>query len=96
MKPPTLPKLKIHKKAVFQVIGIILALILGWSLMSKHVGCVGGMPVLKKTEKPLVQQEIEQPPVPVKVYKVARVNFRDTLPALGSTRSRSTPKRSPR
>ena len=86
MKLPTLPKLKINKKTVFQVIGIILALVLGWSLVSKHVSCVGGMPVLKKAEKPQVQKEIEQPPVPVKVYKVARVNFRDTLPALGSTR----------
>ena len=86
MKPPTFPKPKLNKRAVLQVIGIALALAFAWSFISKHVGCAGGMPVLKKTEKPVIQKEIEQPPLPVKVYKVARVNFRDTLPALGSTR----------
>ncbi len=86
MKPPTLPKIKLNKRAIFQVIGIGLALVFGWSIVSKHVGCAGGMPVLKKTEKAQTEKKIEQPPLPVKVYKVARVNFRDTLPALGSTR----------
>ena len=42
--------------------------------------------MLKKTAAPRVAKEIEQPPLPVKVYKVTHVNFRDTLPALGSTR----------
>ena len=86
MKPPTFPKPKLNKRAVLQAIGIGLALVFGWGLLTKHVGCAGGMPVLKKTEQPRAAKEFEQPPLPVKVYKVARVNFRDTLPALGSTR----------
>ena len=84
MKPPTFPKLKLNKKALFQVIGIGLTLVFAWSLVSKHVGCVGGMPVLKKAKKEPLEKEVEQPPLPVKVYKVARVNFRDSLPSLGT------------
>ena len=94
MKLPTFPKLKLskpqlgqkkfNKKAVLQVIGIGLTLTFGWSLVSKHVSCVGGMPVLKKADKAKLEKPVEQPPLPVKVYKTARVNFRDTLPSLGS------------
>lgn len=84
MKPPKLQNLKFNKRAVLQGIGIVMALIFVWSFVSKNVSCVGGMPVLKKAKKDLPKQEIEQPPLPVKVYKVARVNFRDTLPSLGT------------
>lgn len=86
MKLPTLPKPKFNKKAVFQVIGIGFALIFAWSFASKHISCVGGMPVLKKEKKEAPQKEIEQPPLPVKVYKVSRVNFRDSLPSLGTVK----------
>jgi len=61
-----------------------MALVFAYSLLAKHISCVGGMPVFKKEKKALPQKEVEQPPVPVKVYKVARVNFRDTLPSLGT------------
>jgi membrane fusion protein (multidrug efflux system) len=86
MKLPTLPKPKINKRAFFQTIGVVMAIVFAYSLISKHVTCVGGMPVLKKEKKEIPQEQVEQPPLPVKVYKVARVNFRDTLPALGSIR----------
>ena len=86
MKPLKLQKLKFNKRAVLQTIGIVMALIFAWSFISKNVSCVGGMPVLKKQKKAPSQQEIQQPPLPVKVYKVARVNFRDTLPSLGTIR----------
>ena len=86
MKLPKLQKPKFNKRAFFQTVGIVMALVFAYSLVSKHVTCVGGMPVLKKEKKELPQQQVEQPPLPVKVYKVARVNFRDTLPSLGTAR----------
>ncbi len=89
MKLPTFPKLnlnKINKRALFQTLGVVMAVVFAYSLISNHVTCVGGMPVLKKEKKEIPQQQVEQPPLPVKVYKIARVNFRDTLPALGSIR----------
>jgi membrane fusion protein (multidrug efflux system) len=86
MKLPTLQKPKLNKKALFQALGVGLALVFVWSFASKHMSCVGGMPVLKKAKQAPLEKEIEQPPVPVKVYKVARVNFRDSLPSLGTIR----------
>ncbi len=86
MKPPTLPKIKLNKRIILQAIGIGLALMFGWWTATHYLSCAGGMPVLKKTQQPLTEKKIEQPPLPVKVHKVARVNFRDTLPALGGTR----------
>lgn len=84
MKLPKLPSLKQNKKAVFQGVGILLALVFAWSLISRNVSCVGGVPVLKKKKEAPAQRQIEQPPPPVKIYKVARVNFRDSLPSLGT------------
>lgn len=75
---------KFNKNIAMQAIGLALLVVFGYSLASRHLSCVGGMPVLKKKEVPVEQKPIEQPPMPVKVYKVARVNFRDTLPSLGS------------
>ncbi len=83
MKPPKLQELKKNKKAVIQIIGILVAVLFAWSFVSKNVSCVGGMPVLKKKAGP-AEQSVEQPPPSVKVYKVARVNFRDSLPSLGT------------
>ena len=39
---------------------------------------------MKSKKETPPERQIEQPPVPVKVYKVARVNFRDSLPSLGT------------
>jgi len=44
---------------------------------------VGGFPVLK-SKKAAVQKLAEEIPLNVKVYKVAKVSFRDTLPGLGT------------
>ncbi len=53
--------------------------------MKDHLSCVGGFPVYKKSKTP-VKEAPPEPAPPVKVYKVARVSFRDTLPALGTIR----------
>ena len=53
------------------------------SFLLSHVSCVGGFPVLK-SKKAALQKPAEEIPLNVKVYKVAKVSFRDTLPGLGT------------
>ena len=49
-----------------------------------HISCVGGFPVYKKTKKEIAQKPVEEAPPVVKVYRLARVSFRDSLPSLGT------------
>ncbi len=51
--------------------------------MKDHISCVQGFPVYKKTKQE-AKEVPPQPAPPVKVYKVAMVSFRDTLPSLGT------------
>ena len=81
LKPP-----KFSRRLFFQAVIALFALVFLYSFVSKHVTCIGGLPVYKKEKKAPEQKPVEQPPLPVKVYKVVRVNFRDSLPALGSVR----------
>ncbi len=82
--PPKLPSIKFNKKIIFQFVGILVVIAVLYPVITQHVSCVGGLPVLKKKKLDLEQKQIEPPSLPVKVYKVARVSFRDTLPSLGS------------
>ena len=78
---------KFSKRIFFQAIAGIFVLVFLYSFVSKHISCIGGLPVYKKDKKAeLVQKTVEQPPAPVKVYKIVPVSFRDSLPALGSVR----------
>ena len=52
--------------------------------MKNNISCVGGFPVYKPKKQQAPRKEFAQAPVPVKVYKAARVSFRDTLPSLGT------------
>ena len=54
--------------------------------MKDHISCVGGFPVYKKSKAPALAKPAEAPPAPIKVYKVAKVSFRDTLPSLGTAK----------
>ncbi len=74
----------LSKRIVFPVVGGILALFFLVSFIKDHVGCAGGFPIYKKTKKQPAEASLEQPPMPVKVYKTAKVSFRDTLPSLGT------------
>ena len=78
------PKKPFPKKFFFTAIAIVFAGFFIFSFIQNHISCVGGFPVYKKSKKEISEKAVEQPPVPVKVYKVARVSFRDTLPSLGS------------
>ncbi len=71
------------KRKPLIIIAVVLALFFLVSFIKTNVSCIGGFPVLKKHKKdvPKMAQEV---PLPVKVYKVARVSFRDTLPSLGT------------
>ena len=77
-------KRKFPKKLVFTWIAVLLAVFFVFSFIKDHISCVAGFPVYKKTKKEISEKAAEQPPVPVKVYKVAKVSFRDTLPSLGT------------
>ena len=68
------------------VIGGVIATFFLFAFIKDHISCVGGFPVYKKSKKELVKKAAEEIPPPVKVYKVARVSFRDTLPSLGTIR----------
>ncbi len=72
------------KKLLFPLIGGLLAVIFLYSFIKDHIDCVGGFPVYKKSKKEVVAKKIEEAPIPVKVYKVSRVSFRDTLPSLAT------------
>ncbi|MGH7198416.1 MAG: efflux RND transporter periplasmic adaptor subunit [Candidatus Omnitrophota bacterium] len=80
---PEFTKRFMNRKFLIPAIGAVVAFFFLFSFVKDHIACVGGFPVYKKTKKeaPKPPEEI---PLPVKAYKVARVNFRDTLPALGS------------
>ncbi len=83
-------KEKIHfpqwfkKKIFLSVVGALFALVFLFSFIKDHISCVSGFPVYKKSKKEVATKAIETPPAPVKVYKVAKVSFRDTLPSLGT------------
>ena len=74
------------KKVLFQALAAIFAGIFLFSFVKDHISCVGGFPVYKKSKKAVKETAFEQAPSPVKVYKVAQVSFRDTLPSLGTIR----------
>lgn len=75
-----------NRKLIFQIVGAILALLIAVALLKDRVHIVGGVPVFKKKQKAAPEKPVEAPATPVKVYRAARVNFRDALPALGSTK----------
>ncbi|MCG3177316.1 MAG: Multidrug resistance protein MdtA [Candidatus Omnitrophica bacterium] len=72
------------KKKLFTLVAALMAATLLYSFVKDRVTCVGGFPVFKKAKKTEEKKVFEEIPVPVKVYKIARVSFRDTLPALGT------------
>ena len=77
-------KFFLNRKIIFPLVGGIIVIALLFSFVKEHISCVGGFPVFKKTKKALETKKPEEAPLPVKVYKVAKVSFRDTLPSLGT------------
>ncbi len=75
-----------QKKVLFPVLAVTFLVVFLLSFAKDHISFVGGFPVYKKTKKEVVEKKLEEIPVPVKVYKIAKVSFRDTLPALGTMR----------
>ncbi len=71
------------KKNLIWITGFLVVLVLVF-MMKDRVACVSGFPVLKNPKKDIEAKKVEAVPLPVKVYKVSRVSFRDTLPALGT------------
>lgn len=79
------PKPRLFKKKWFAVLAAIIVLVVAFGFLKDRVSFVGGFPVFK-LKKQVPQKSALEVPVPVKVYKVAAVSFRDTLPALGTVK----------
>jgi membrane fusion protein, multidrug efflux system len=62
----------------------IIALLFLTAFIKDHLSCARGVPEWKKSKTEVVQKTVEELPPQVKVYKVAKVSFRDTLPSLGT------------
>ncbi len=71
-------------KRLIPILAVIVALFFIASFVKNNISCVGGFPVLKKHKKDAEKKTAAEIPPPVKVYKVAHVSFRDTLPSLGT------------
>ncbi|MBF0254249.1 MAG: efflux RND transporter periplasmic adaptor subunit [Candidatus Omnitrophica bacterium] len=78
-KAPVQPR----KKGVFKVLIWIVILFAAYALISPHITFKNGLPMLKK-KKVIQKQTAEEIPVPVKGFRVSRIDFTDTLPALGT------------
>ncbi len=57
----------------------------GFSVAAENITFVKGLPTFKK-KKIIQKKNVEDIPIPVKGYKVTRVDFTDTLPALGTVK----------
>ncbi|MFT5206824.1 MAG: membrane fusion protein (multidrug efflux system) [Candidatus Omnitrophota bacterium] len=75
----------LKKKRLFKIIIFIVVCILAYSYLSKFVEFENGIPRLKK-EKIIEKKTIDDIAIPVKGFKVSRIDFTDTLPALGTVK----------
>ena len=74
-----------NKSTIFKAVLVLAAVLVSASLLSKHITFVGGLPTFKK--KQVVQKKtVDDIAIPVKGYKVTRVDFSDTLPSLGTVK----------
>ncbi|MBI3315692.1 MAG: efflux RND transporter periplasmic adaptor subunit [Candidatus Omnitrophica bacterium] len=78
--------MKRNLKVLITLVVVLFAGALIFSFVRSKVRFVGGIPILKKEKKEAPKGATEEVPAPVKVYKVARVSFRDTLPSLGTVK----------
>ena len=76
----------LNRKVMLPLIGGIIVFGMLFAFIKDHVSCINGFPTYKKSKNEPEPQKIEEVPMPVKVYKAAKVSFRDTLPALGTIR----------
>lgn len=74
-----------NKSSIFKVLLLAAVALVGFSVLSKHITFVKGLPTFKK--KTVVQKKtVDDIAIPVKGYKVTRVDFSDTLPSLGTVK----------
>jgi membrane fusion protein (multidrug efflux system) len=79
--------LKRNLKVLITLVVLFFAAAVLFSFVKSKVRFVGGIPILKKEKKETPKEAAgQEAPSPVKVYKVARVSFRDTLPSLGTVK----------
>lgn len=82
---PQKRKKLLTRKVLFPALIAIFGLVLLAGFAKDRIGWVGGFPVLQSKKKKVEEEKKPvETPMPVKVYKVAKVSFRDTLPSLGT------------
>ncbi len=74
-----------NKSSLFKALLVIAALLVGFSVLSKNITFVKGLPTFKK-KKVIQKKTVEDIAIPVKGYKITRVDFADTLPSLGTVK----------
>lgn len=74
-----------NKKALFKFLLILVVVIVAFSIVSKNIKFVNGLPTFKN-KKVIQKKSVEEIAIPVKGYKVTRVDFSDTLPSLGTVK----------
>lgn len=82
MKFPFASQFKNKKLLLFGLI-FVVAFIVVTLLATKKISWEDILPPFLKKEKAVVKQTVEEIPVPVKGFKVVRMDFRDNLPSLG-------------
>lgn len=74
-----------NKSSIFKALLVLAALLVGFSVLSKNITFVKGLPTFKK-KKVIQKKTVEDIAIPVKGYKITRVDFSDTLPSLGTVK----------
>lgn len=80
---PTPDQTPLHKRRVFKVAVFAVIGVLFLAFITQHMTCENMIPGLKK-KRPVIKESVQDIPIPVKGYKVTRMDFTDTLPALGT------------
>ncbi len=80
-KPRGAMRPKLIKLVVYLLLGAV-----AYVLIIRNFDFVGGFPVLKKKEIITEKADVAEISLPVKAYKIVRMDFTDNLPALGTVK----------
>ncbi len=72
---------KIKKKYIWMIIGVIIAML----ILARGIGSIRRV-LFEKRKAKIAELEVIGEMTPVKVYKIKRMDFKDTLPVLGGIR----------
>lgn len=74
------------RKRLFKILSLVAIGVVVYAVVSRNITFIGGFPLFKRAEKKIDKKAASEIPLPVKAFKTARVDFTDTLPALGTVK----------